>query len=251
MLAFPLSVGTAAAQDKNWPCDQVLQPQLSVAAMWDGPDPSTAQETWQGDEPVRQLVQRVAPRRVPLDAAKDEIKRFAAGVQGDRQKALTEVFAGVFETINDERSAIIRGIKRYHGRQENLAKVIEDKTSKLDGLDPDSTVQSVQQQRADIQNELNWETRIFDDRQRLLPDICEQPVLLEQRLYQLAHAIREDMGDYASRGSYLCEFHEPERQKRDGAPPRRDFRRCLRRSWVDGEEFAGLQIRRCRDPRCC
>jgi hypothetical protein len=62
-------------------------------------------------------------------------------------------------------------------------------------LNPDSTDQAVQQQRADLQNELIWDTRIFDDRQRLLPAICEQPVLLEQRLYQLARAVREDMGD--------------------------------------------------------
>jgi hypothetical protein len=195
ILAVLLSAGTAWPQDKDWPCSQVLQPQLSVAAMWDGPDPTVAQESWQADDPVRQLVARVAPRRVTLDAAKDEIRRFAAGLQGDRQKTLTEVFAGIFETINEERSAIIRGIKRYRARQEALAKVIEDKTSKLDGLNPDSTDHAVQQQRADLQNELNWDTRIFDDRQRLLPAICEQPVLLEQRLYQLARAVREDMGD--------------------------------------------------------
>ena len=45
----------------------------------------------------------------------------------------------------------------------------------------------------DMQNELNWDTRIFDDRQRLLPAVCEQPVLLEQRLYQLSHAVMDDM----------------------------------------------------------
>jgi hypothetical protein len=196
ILGLTLSAGAVAAQnDKDWPCDQVLQPQLSVAAMWDGPDPTAAQESWQANDPVRQLVERISPRRVPLDAAKEEIRRFAAGIQGDRQKTLTEVFAGIFETINEERSAIIRGIKRYHARQESLAKVIEERTSKLDGLNPDSTDQAVQQQRTDIQNELNWDTRIFDDRQRLLPAVCEQPVLLEQRLYQLAHAVREDMGD--------------------------------------------------------
>jgi len=49
------------------------------------------------------------------------------------------------------------------------------------------------QKRLDMQNELNWDTRIFDDRQRLLPAVCEQPVLLEQRLYQLSHAVMDDM----------------------------------------------------------
>jgi hypothetical protein len=51
----------------------------------------------------------------------------------------------------------------------------------------------VAQKRLDMQNELNWDTRIFDDRQRLLPAVCGQPVLLEQRLYQLSHAVMDDM----------------------------------------------------------
>jgi len=191
--ALCLAAGAAAAQDPDWPCDQVLQPQLSVGSMWDGPDPTAARASWENDEAVKALVVRVAPRRVPLDQAKEEIRRFALGINGDRQKLLTEVFAGLFETINQERSSIIHGIKRYRVRQAALAKVIEDKTSALDDIDPASEDQAVQQKRIDMQNELNWDTRIFDDRQRLLPAVCGQPVLLEQRIYQLSHAVMDDM----------------------------------------------------------
>jgi hypothetical protein len=193
--ALCLAAGAAAAQDQDWPCEQVLQPQLSVGSMWEGPDPTAASASWENDEPVKTLVVRVAPRRVPLDEAKEEIRRFALGITGDKQKLLTEVFAGLFDTINQERSSIIRGIKRYRVRQAALAKVIEDKTSVLDDLDPASEDQAVQQKRVDMQNELNWDTRIFDDRQRLLPAVCGQPVLLEQRLYQLSHAVMDDMAN--------------------------------------------------------
>ena len=179
---------------QDWPCDQVLQPQLSIGAMWEGPDPTEAGKVWQNDEQVRALVARVAPRRVAIPDAKAEIHRFAVAISADKQKILTEVFAGLFETINHDRSSIIHGIKRYHGRQEALAKDIEDKTAELDNLDPASTDQAVAQKRVDMQNELNWETRIFDDRSRLLPAVCEQPVLLEQRLYQLSHAVMDEMG---------------------------------------------------------
>jgi hypothetical protein len=188
------TAGTALAANEDWPCDQVLQPQLSIGAMWSGPDPTAAAASWNKDDAVRALVGRVAPRRVPLDEAKAEIHRFAVAITADKQKTLTEVFAGLFDTINSERSAIIRGIKRYHARQAALAKDIEGKTGSLDGLDPASTDQAVQQKREEVQSALNWETRIFDDRQRLLPAVCEQPVLLEQRLYQLSHAIQDDMG---------------------------------------------------------
>ena len=87
-------------QDKDWPCEQVLQPQLSIGSMWSGPDPTAARASWENDEAVKTLVVRVAPRRVPLDEAKEEIRRFALGITGDRQKLLTEVFAGLFDTIN-------------------------------------------------------------------------------------------------------------------------------------------------------
>jgi len=53
--------------------------------------------------------------------------------------------------------------------------VIEDKTSALDDIDPASEDQAVQQKRIDMQNELNWDTRIFDDRQRLLPPSASSP----------------------------------------------------------------------------
>jgi hypothetical protein len=184
----------AGAQEKDWPCDQVLQPELSTGAMWSGADLSAAKDGWQNDDAVRTLVERIAPRRVPLDQAEGEIHQFAAGAGKDRQKLLLEVFAGLFETINDERGDIIRGIKHYHGRQAALAKRIEDTTKTLDGLDPASKDQAVVQKRADIQTQLDWDSRIFDDRQRLLPAVCEQPVLLEQRLFAFARKIQAELG---------------------------------------------------------
>ena len=184
----------AAAQGKDWPCEQVLQPELSTGAMWSGPDLPAAKDSWQHDDVVRALVERIAPRRMPLDQAEGEIHQFAAGAGKDRQKLLIEVFAGLFETINNERGDIIRGIKHYHGRQAALAKRIEDTTKTLDGLDPASKDQAMIQKRADIQTQLDWDSRIFDDRQRLLPAVCEQPVLLEQRLFALARKIQGELG---------------------------------------------------------
>ena len=113
--ALCLAAGAAAAQDQDWPCEQVLQPQLSVGSMWAGPDPTAARASWENDEAVKTLVVRVAPRRVPLDEAKEEIRRFALGITGDRQKLLTEVFAGLFETIN-------HGAQLDHPRHQALSR---------------------------------------------------------------------------------------------------------------------------------
>jgi len=186
--------GTAAAPPakNDWPCVQVLQPELSVGSMWPGDDPTAT--PWRDDAVVAALVERVAPRRVPVDQATAEIHRFAAGYEGDRKAALTELFAGLFETINGERSTIIRGIRRYNSRQAALAQRIEDTTATLDGVDPNSTDPAVAEKRHQLETQLSWDQRVFDERERLLPQICDQPFVLERRLFALSREIQQEIG---------------------------------------------------------
>jgi len=49
------------------------------------------------------------------------------------------------------------------------------------------------EQRLALQQQVDWDARIFDDRQRLLPAVCEQPRVLEQRLFALSRAIQEEL----------------------------------------------------------
>lgn len=184
---------SAPAKD-DWPCVQVLQPELSVGAMWPGDDPTVGGPAWRDDAVIAALVERVAPRRVPVDEATAEIHRFAVGYEGDRKAALTELFAGVFETINGERGTIIRGIRRFNSRQEALAKRIEDGTAALDGVDPASTDAAVARHRQELEFQLSWDQRVFDDRERLLPAICDQPFVLERRLFALSRTIQGEIG---------------------------------------------------------
>jgi hypothetical protein len=192
-----LVAAPAWAQDApkdDWPCVQVLQPELSIGAMWPGDDPTAGGPTWRDDAVIAALVERVAPRRVPVDQATTEVHRFAVGYEGDRKAALTELFAGVFETINTERGSIIRGIRRFNSRQEALAKRIEASTQTLDGVDPASTDPAVARQRQELEFQLSWDQRVFDDRERLLPAICDQPFVLERRLFALSRTIQEEIG---------------------------------------------------------
>lgn len=204
LLLVPLAASPAMAQDAtpakdapvkdDWPCVQVLQPELSIGAMWPGDDPTANGPAWRDDAVIAALVDRVAPRRVPVDEATAEIHRFAAGFEGDRKAALTEAFAGVFETINTERGTIIRGIRRFNSRQEALAQRIEASTQALDGVDPASTDMAVAKQRQELEFQLSWDQRVFDDRERLLPAICDQPFVLERRLFALSRTIQEEIG---------------------------------------------------------
>lgn len=152
------------------------------------------QKDWHKVPAVAALVDEVAPRRVPQDDAIANIRRFAAGYHGpERTEVLTELFAGLFDTLSTERNDIVSGIKRYSRRQDALAHKIEEGWKALGELDPNATDPHVVEQRLALQQQVDWDSRVFDDRQRLLPVICEQPRVLEQRVFALSRAIQEQL----------------------------------------------------------
>src|SRR5262245_153646 len=55
----------------DWPCTQPKVPELSAAAMWDGPSIDDVGTTWQDDVKVRDLVGLIGTRRTPLEAERD------------------------------------------------------------------------------------------------------------------------------------------------------------------------------------
>jgi hypothetical protein len=191
--ASETTAAPSAGADAGWPCEQRLQPELSIGAVWSGPDPTAAADSWRQDSAVLVLVEQVAPRRLPQDQAITAIHRFAAGYGKDKTDVMTKVFAGLFEVMNDERGQIIRGIRHFNDRQKKLADRIQNGTKALDGLDPNSTDQTVADQRAALEQAVAWDSRIFDDRERLLPIVCGVPVTIEQRLFALSRAIGEEL----------------------------------------------------------
>jgi hypothetical protein len=184
---------TAPATGSDWPCEQVERPEISIPQVWQGPDPTNAQESWRENQAVVALVDQVAPRRMPQDEAVASVHRFSAGYKQDRATVLTALFAGLFETMSEERSEIIRGIKHFNRRQDSLSQRIQDGWKAMDSLDPSSSDPKVIEQRVNLQQTIDWDSRIFDDRERLLPAVCQQPSVIEQRLFALSRAIQEDL----------------------------------------------------------
>jgi hypothetical protein len=183
---------TARSADPDWPCVQRLVPELSAATVWDGPDFVSFLTSW-GDRPVvHRLVTRVASRRTDLEQAEKAITIFADGLDADKDATLTAAFAGIFSIIDDDRSQLIVGIKRYAQNQQRLAARIRDARGEMEVL----TAKSIPESDARLQQlheQLSWDTRIHRDREKSLTAMCEQPVLLEQRLFVLTRAIRAAM----------------------------------------------------------
>lgn len=182
----------AAGPDKSWPCVQRKVPVISAGMMWSGPAVDEADRSWQTSRTIAPLVNEAAARRVPLDDAKTAIASFAAGLEADKNRQLTALFTGLLQRINAERRDIISGIERYAKRQAALAEKIKTQSGKLQKLRTEAGASDDRQKQIDeLERQLAWDTRVFDEREQSLIYVCEAPVLLEQRLFALARKIME------------------------------------------------------------
>ena len=97
------------------------------------------------------------------------------------------LFALVFERIDTERAQLIGGIGRYAGKQAGLAERINTQNEELAELEAKEDKSHDEFDRLEeIADKVEWDTRIFDERQQSLTYVCETPVLLEKRAFALA-----------------------------------------------------------------
>jgi DNA polymerase III alpha subunit len=186
--------GMALAADPrfpDWPCNQVKVPEISVAAVWAGPAIDEVGNAWEEDAAIKDLIARLAARRTPLEDAQKAISDFITGTESQRQKKAKLVFAGLFKTLNHERSEVMQGIERYFRKQREFSDQIRSTILQLrelqDRPDPD-------QSRIDeLTNRVEWDTRIFEERRKTINFVCEVPVVIEQRLFSLARTIQQSL----------------------------------------------------------
>ncbi len=186
------AVLAAGSADPNWPCVQRKVPEITAGIVWSGPEINEDDRSWKEDPALKEMVQKLAQRRLNLDDAKQEVARFAATLTAGKTSKLTLLFAGLLQTIAGERRDVMSGIERYAKRQHALARRINDDRHELTALLKGDTLNDEQIKRRDaLEEKLSWDTRIFDERQQSLTYVCEAPVLLEQRLFALGRKILE------------------------------------------------------------
>jgi hypothetical protein len=111
--ALPSPSHAADPRYPDWPCAQVKVPEMSVAAMWEGPSIADVGNSWQDDPKIKDLVARLVARRTPLDAAEKTIADFMGGGDAvEKQDKAKKLFAGLFDTLSQQRSEVMDGIER-------------------------------------------------------------------------------------------------------------------------------------------
>ncbi len=193
-LALALSGTAARAADPrypDWPCTQAKVPDISLAAVWAGPALDDAETKWKDDAKVSALVSKLSARKTPLDEAEKSVKEFLTGSPSDKTVNAKLLFAGLFDTLNAQRSQVMGGLERVSRKQREAADKIRDETIQLQTLQgatprDDTKVEA-------LSNQLLWETRIFEDRRKVVRFVCEVPTAIDQRLFALGRVIQQEM----------------------------------------------------------
>lgn len=172
----------AGLNDPDWPCIQRRVDTLSAAVMWPHPPENQAETGTLSPEAAR-LAELLALRRLSLEEAESAVDATADLTKED----YTAIFSDVFDRLNQRRVEVMGGITRYARNQARMAQEIDALRSEIATL---SKAETPDFDRIDqLEEDLDWRARVFDDRRRSLTYACEAPVLLEKRLYSLAQIL--------------------------------------------------------------
>jgi len=194
VLALALASTAARAADPrypNWPCAQAKVPEISLAAVWAGPPLDDAEIKWKNDAKVTALVAKLSARKTPMDEAEKSVKEFLGASATDKSANAKMLFAGLFDTLNAQRSQVMNGLERVSSKQRDAADKIREETIQLQALQSAPSRDDTKVEA--LSNELVWKTRIFEDRNKVVRFVCEVPTAIDQRLFALGRVIQQEM----------------------------------------------------------
>jgi Spy/CpxP family protein refolding chaperone len=192
-VAFDAAQPASAADPRypDWPCAQAKVPEISLAAVWAGPSLDDVAGKWKDNAEISALVARLSARRTPIEDAEAQIAKFLSTAGTNKSEAGKKLFAGVFETLNAQRSSVMSGLERTTRKQREAAGKIRADTAALHDLQDAATPD---QAKIDaLANQVGWQTHIFEDRSKVIRFVCDVPNAIDQRIFALGRAIQQGM----------------------------------------------------------
>jgi hypothetical protein len=124
-----------------------------------------------------------------MEEAQTTIAQFLTGDAATKADKGERLFAGLFETLNSERTAIMNGLERLARGEKERAEQIRSDTSALHELQDKSPPD--QSKIDELATRVEWNTRIFEDRRQSIRYACEVPLVIEKRLFALSRMIQQ------------------------------------------------------------
>ena len=174
----------------DWPCAQAKVPEISLAAVWAGPPLDDVKDKWKDDAKVGALVARLAARRTPLEEAQKAITEFLSA-SADKATTGKLLFAGLFDTLNAQRSSVMSGLERVTRKQREAADKVRADTIALQALQDASPPD---QARIDeLGNSSCGRPGSSRTAGSVVKFVCEVPTAIDQRLFALGRTIQQEM----------------------------------------------------------
>lgn len=199
-LAITLVLGALAApaaaqpakSDPDWPCTQLYNPDLVLAHVWNGPDPRAQGGHWAADPEIAPLVPKLASTALPVDKALAEIDALVARLpEAERDRRLALLVGGLHETLDAERKKTIEGLYKFGRNQRTLARQIRERNDRLLQLRASADGAA---EAKELEETLEWDLKIFQDRRSTVNTVCAQPDLIEKRLFALVKHVEAALG---------------------------------------------------------
>ncbi len=172
----------------DWPCQQLKVPGIAVASVWSGPSIDIGDGAKPADAKQAELVSRLAARRTPIEDARKLVTDYVVGTSVEKQEKAKTLFAALYSTLNAQRDEVMNGIERFSRKQKAAADDIRAEAQKLREMQDKPNAD--QAQTEDLASRLAWRTRIFEDRRKSTSYVCDVPVLIEKRLFDLGNTIQ-------------------------------------------------------------
>lgn len=184
-LALAAPAQAADFADPTWPCLQRKVANLSIGLMWPHPvEPVEMAPDMTRD--VKVLAENMALRRVPIETVQALVTDFVATHDADTA-LLGTVFEQVFTPLAKRRGQVIQGIEKFSLSQIAMTERIDQARADMDQL---MAADAPDFDKVDqLEEQIDWDQRIYTDRQKSLTYVCETPVLLEKRLFAIAQML--------------------------------------------------------------
>ena len=188
LLIAALLLGAAGPPaDPDWPCVQRLVPTLTPGTLWGGHDPAG---DWRQDPGVVAIVRATSPRGVSAEAAAAKLSAYASTLPiPERSEKLAELFAGMVDETNAQRSVIIDRLRTITRRQRLLADTSSRVSAELAALPADTPAA----QRTEVAQRRVLINREYEEVERTIRYACEAPVAMEAKLGTLARSLQSSL----------------------------------------------------------
>lgn len=187
LIAALLLCAAGPPADPDWPCVQRLVPTLTPGTLWAGHDPTG---DWRRDPGVVAMVRAVSPRAVPVEAAAERLSAYTSTLPiPERSEKLAELFAGLVDETNVQRSGIIDRLRTITRRQRLLADTSSRVSAELAALPADTPAT----QRSEVAERRVLINREYEEVERTIRYACEAPVAMEAKLGTLARALQSSL----------------------------------------------------------